>query len=78
LGKIWKKIARPCFKLLSQHILENNETDNKIAGLQEFVRGISGAEQSFIVGQVGFLTSRKTALSAADCRLIPFPVDTGI
>jgi hypothetical protein len=52
LGKIWKEIAVACFKLLSQHILENNEIDYKIAGLQEFVKGMSGAEQSFILGQV--------------------------
>jgi len=71
LGKIWKKIARPCFKLLSQHILENNETDNKIAGLQEFVRGISGVEQSFIVGQVGYFNYQED--SALSCRFSADP-----
>jgi hypothetical protein len=55
LGKIWKEISVACFKLLSQHILENNEIDYKIAGLQEFVKGMSGAEQSFILGQAGYL-----------------------
>jgi len=43
-----------CFKLLSQHFLENNEIYYKIAGLQEIVKLMSGAEQSFILGQVGY------------------------
>jgi len=55
-------MAVACFKLLSQHFLENNELDYKIASLQEFVKCMSGAEQSFILGQVGYFNYQEDSV----------------